>query len=361
MKIKKYISIYLLLLIFFSCGRTEINNPFDKNDTSRTNVALILCEGLWGYNNTTISKLNLVDLSVQNDFTSITNPNFKIGDTGNDIYIKGDTFFVVVTTSKALEFFDISSGKLIGLLTFEGNSAPRNIAFVNDSICCVTDLYQDCVHIVNLNQKRVVDKVKVGPAPEYILHINDYLIVTNSGYGDYRTNEPKANTISIINTKNWKEERTIPVGPNPIELVHSKKHNLLIVSYNHLPSKKDSIGGILIFNLPSFTKVKEFKTSCRSMLLDETTNSLFFISDSTIKNLNLTSFEIKEVLKNPKPNEIWYSIGIDNSFDYLLVGNAKNYVTEGEVIIYEIKSNPIRLVKKIAVGVNPSKIRIKKN
>ncbi|MFN3269145.1 MAG: hypothetical protein ACK42G_01025, partial [Candidatus Kapaibacteriota bacterium] len=120
------LKIYFLFLILtiFSCRENTNSNDISIPDTTNSNFALILCEGLWGYNNSTVSKLNLITFDVQNDFTSIVNKNFKIGDIGNDIALKGDTFFVVATTSKALEYFDVRDGKLLGYFAFEGNSAP---------------------------------------------------------------------------------------------------------------------------------------------------------------------------------------------------------------------------------------------
>ncbi|MCX7909896.1 MAG: hypothetical protein N2560_10345, partial [Ignavibacteria bacterium] len=241
---KAKLIIYFIFWIFFIYSCTEnVNVSVPTQDTTSANFALILCEGLWGYNNSSVSKLNLFTYDVINDFTFFANPNFKIGDTGNDIALKGDTFFVVVTTSKVLEIFNSKTGKLIDYITFQEGSAPRHIAIINDTLVAVTDLFKDCVYLVNIVSKNIVNTILVGPAPEFVEFYDGKLFVVNSGYGDYRAKEPKAGTLSVVDIKLGKEIQNVFIAPNPIEVLIDRLRKRLFVSYNHLPSLKDSIGG----------------------------------------------------------------------------------------------------------------------
>lgn len=350
--------IYFLLFVGFilSCKENSQNVQVSETDTTSTDIALILCEGLWGYNNSTISKLNLKTFQIFNDFTSFTNKNFKIGDTANDILIKGDTFFVVVTTSKALEYFDLKTGKLLGYITLEGNSAPRHIAIINDTLVAITDLYLDCVYFVNLLNRKIENTVPVGPAPEYVECFGNKLFVANSGYGDYRAKEPKASTISIIDIALRKEVESIRVSPNPIEILIDKRRSLLYVSYNHLPSLKDSIGGIIMFELNTLKKLNEWKVRSRSMTIDEISGDIYFVTDSGISLLRPFSGIIDNVVSNNSKFDNWYSVAYDRKRNMLLVGNAKNYSIEGEVIIFGLDAVQPYIKLRLTVGVNPSEI-----
>ncbi len=360
MNAKLLILFWFLYFLVSSCKENNALNFENNIDSSSSNFALILCEGLWGYNNSIVSKLNLLNFNLIKDFTSNENPNFKIGDLGNDIVLKGDTFFVVVTTSKAVEFFDVKSGKLLGYITFEGNSAPRRLALINDSLFAVTDLYQDCIHIVNYRTKNIVKQIKVGPAPEFVVYFEGKLYVANSGYGDFRANEPKAGTLSVIDVNTLVEERVVHVGPNPIEIVIDGRKKLMFVSYNNLPSFKDSIGGIVIFDLNSLSKVNEYKTFARSFFLVEGSSSLFFISNNKVLKLNYYLNKIDTILINPDTRENWYSVAFDWKDGHLFVGNARNYAVEGEILIYKLTENNTEFIKKMSVGVNPSKIVLKR-
>ncbi len=356
----KFITYFLIFIFITISCRENSQNPQDfELDTTSSDIALILCEGLWGYNNSIISKLNLRTLQIVNDFTSLVNINFKIGDTANDILIKGDTFFVVVTTSKALEYFDLKTGKLLGYITFEGNSAPRRMTFVNDTLVAITDLYLDCVYIVNISQRRVQQSIKVGPAPEFVEYYDKKLFVANSGYGDYRANEPKASTISVVDINLGKEVETIQVSPNPIEILIDKERNRLYVAYNHLPSIKDSIGGIIMFELNSLRKLREWKVRCRGLFLDETSGDVYFITDSTASVLRQSDGTLTEMVKNRAKFENWYSVAYDWKRNILLVGNAKNYAIEGEILVFGLDKAEPYLKSKLPVGVNPSEIIIK--
>lgn len=347
---------FFLLALLLSC---EEKSPLEDTpvDSTRNHIALVLCEGLWGFNNTTVSRIKLDDFSVINDFVGLVNPNFKIGDVGNDLIIKGDTFFIVVTTSKILEFFQLSTGKLLGYITFEGNSAPRRIAFLNDSICVVTDLYKDCVYLVNINSRKVQESIFVGPAPEFVVVNENFGYVINSGYGDYRADEPKAGTISIIDFRSRREVQNILVGPNPVEAVLAKDLGFLFVAYYNLPSlfSKDSLGGIVAFELKTMKKIWEFKTNPRSLFYDDFTQKLYFINDNKICFIDPMGKEVKTLIQDSKPNENWYSIAVHSKRNIILVGNAFNFTVDGSILVYSL-IDPTNLIKKISVGVNPSKI-----
>lgn len=349
--------ILVLLVSSLGCESPEPINNGNNKDTSKTNIALVLCEGLYGYDNTTVSKINLLDFSVINDFTSGENPNFRIGDTGNDIIAKGDTFFVVVTTSKAIEYFDLRNGKLLGYVKFEGNFGPRRIAFINDSLALVTDFYADCLHILNIKNKQIVGKIQVGPAPEFLGIYKDKVFVANSGFGDLRVNEPKAGTFSVVNLKSFREEKTVWVGPNPIEIVVCEEVGSMFISFNHLPSYwKDSVGGIVEFDLNTLERKREWKSSApRSLFWAKNEKAVYFISDDLIKKIDYSNGKLDTVLVNSKPSEVWYSLAVDEYNGLLMIGNAKNYTVEGDVLIYSNKELKT-LITTIKVGVNPSKI-----
>ncbi|MGQ9819638.1 MAG: YncE family protein [Candidatus Kapaibacteriales bacterium] len=357
----KFLYVFLLLkssvvFFLFSCSNETTTSIFPI-DTTRQNIALVLCEGLWGFDNATLSKVNLNNFTVINDFLGKANPNFKIGDIGNDLVVKGDTFFVVVTTSKAIEYFQLSSGKLLGFITLDGNSAPRKLAFLNDSICVVTDLYQDCVHLVNIRSNKVVSKITVGPAPEAVVIVGSIGYVVNSGYGDYRANEPKAGTISVLDFTKGFEVKNIWVGPNPVEAVLVKDLNWLIVGYYHLPSLfvKDSIGGIVAFNLESMTKVWEIRANPRSLYYDSFSQTLFYLNDGKLCSIDFTTKKEKVLLINPNKSENWYSLAVDSKRKLVMIGNAMNYIIEGSILIYDF-SDSLTFLKNISVGVNPNKI-----
>ncbi len=351
----KLFVILSLIAVFFGCSNPDTVSDNSNKDTSKTNIAFVLCEGLYGYDNSTISKINLQDFSVINNFTGLENPNFRIGDTGNDIVVKGDTFFVVVTTSKAVEYFDVRTGKLLGYVTFDGNSGPRRIAFVNDTLALVSDFYADCLHILNIKQNKVIGKIQVGPAPEFVAIYRDKAFVANSGFGDLRANEPKAGTLSVINLQNFQEEKNIWVGPNPIEVLVCDDVGSIFVSYNHLPSLKDSVGGIVEFDINTLERKREWRGFARSLFWASSENAIYFLSNELVDKINLSNRKLDTVITNPKPEEIWYSLSVDEYNHYLLIGNAKNYTIEGEVMVYSNKGQ-IALIKNIKVGVNPNKI-----
>ncbi|MGA2296491.1 MAG: hypothetical protein ABSG15_02980 [FCB group bacterium] len=352
------LKIIVTFLFLVSCVR-QPNEPINSTQTQTgQNGAFILCEGLWGMDNSTLSRYDFKTGDLINDYFSNINSGLRLGDLANDIVIKGDTAFISVSTSKTIEVITVSTGKSLGRLYLNGNNCPRKICIVNDTSAFITDLYANCIY--EFNPKTIAWKnlnIVVGPAPEGITKSEKYLFVANSGYGDYFANKPKAGTISVIDLINRTEVASLINLPDVIEVIYNAKNQKLYAAYNNLPSLKDSTGGIVEFDADNFTELRRWKLNAKSISLSQTGDSLFFLSDSgaSLLNLNIINSQPQLLIRNIINNEYWYSLAV-SYYDYTIwIGNAKNYQVAGEIIIYDLKST-ISPKIRFNVGVNPNKI-----
>jgi len=351
---------YLLVIVFplllvFSCSENTLV-PDEQNYQFKEGL-YILCEGLWRQDNTTLSYYDFSTQSVINNVFSLANPALRLGDTGNDIVYFGSKCFVAISTSKTIEVFYVGTSKSIGRIIFDGKIEPRSITILNDSIGFVSTLGDDSVIEFNPTTLQKKTRIPVGPAPEGIVHWKNLLFVANSGYGDFRSKEPLAGYLSVIDTKTYTVLQSIFVGPNLLSVTIDSLNNKLYCYYAHLPSQKDSLAGIVQYSLPDLIELNRWRIkSARSFSLYNQNSYLLFLTNDGIAKLNVTTKGSKpEVfIKNTKPNEIWTGVSISevNTTPTIFVSNSKNYSVNGSLLFY---SQDGSLKKEETVGLNPTK------
>jgi DNA-binding beta-propeller fold protein YncE len=321
------------------------------------NSALILCEGLWGMDNSSLHRYDLTTGTIVNDYFESANPGLRIGDLANNLVLSGDTGYIAVTTAKTIERFRASSGLSLGRLILTGNNAPRQICIIDSTTGFFTDLYANSVCEFNPSSMQIKTNIPVGPAPEGITGWGNYVYIANSGYGDYLADKPKAGTISVIDVQSGQVVNNIPAGPNVIELKVDYKNNRLFAAYYNLPSKKDSVGGIIEYALPSLQVINHWRIAPRSITLSATGDTLFFLANHGVAYVRVNeSLSMPQMLmQNIITEDHWYSLAISPDGKSLWVCNARNYQINGEVLVFDI-ANPVNPKIKIPVGVNPNTV-----
>ena len=353
----KHVHIYILIIIVSFTGCIEPpSGPEDSPVQESYNGAYILCEGLWGLDNSSLSRYEFESKSVSQYVYKSANNGQKLGDLASDFVVHNDYALITVTTTRIIEKIELKSGKSLGRMLFADGRAPRKITVINDSLAAVTDLLNHLITFFNPGNLQIIkDSVFVGPAPEGIATAGEVLLVVNSGYGDYLADAPKAGTISVVSINTMQEIGNFYVGPNPIEILINKKYNKFYVSYNNLPSAADSIGGIVEFDLNNLTETARLRTNVRSMTLSNSGDSLLFISDSTVSYIDLRqNFKKHKLIVNQNPSDIWYALACSMGGN-IWIGNAKNYQINGELLIYKQNSYDAP-AEKHTVGINPNKI-----
>jgi hypothetical protein len=355
---KKYLLIAVIAFLLNSCGNevapdTEIN--FGNSG------AYILCEGLQGMDNTTLYRYDAASgQMLPGDFFKRQNGVLKLGDTGTDLVVRGDTAFAVIASSGVIEIFKKSDGKSLGrIFTNAPFQSLKALCFVNDSIAFVTSGYEHSVYEINVFKREVVGKIAVGAFPEGLDFTGKHVVVANSGYGDLGKDMPKANTISIIDPVLKKEINNIPTGKNPIAVIANNKKNKFYVLYNNLPDSwaKDSIGGIIEYDAVTFLKNHEWKIASQSYAFENSPdgNMLFALTPRGVEAVSLLKniAEAEVIVPKIKKTDIWYALGIDPKSGDIWIGNARNHQVEGEVIVANKNGE---VIKTFPVGVNPNTI-----
>ncbi len=354
---RKTIIIIAQLFIVAACVR-QPDSPNDGLSLNAESGVYILCEGLMGGSNSSLSFYDFNRNEVENRVFSRVNSGSDLGDLANGMVIKGDTIYIAVSTNKKIEAIRASTAQSLATIRFEGERRfPRQIEIVNDSVAFVTDLYDHSITKFNPSTFEVIgESVKVGPAPEGIASYGNMLFVANSGYGDYLADKPKAGTVSVLDLNSLTEIALLEGVPNVIELEVSEANAKLYARYNHLPKYKDSLGGIVEYDINTLLEIRRWRTNAYSIDLSADGNRLYFISDSGVKRIDLNeSANPVLFIKNEDFNDNWYGLDISPRDGSIWISAAKNYQSSGEVIVYDSLSTP-SVKYKFGVGLNPNSV-----
>lgn len=349
------IGIVFPLLLLFGCNDSVIL-PDDTFIHSNDGM-YILCEGLWRQDNSTLSLYDFSTSTLVNNVFSLANPSLRLGDTGNDILYYNGKCYVAVSTSKSIEVFHAGTTKSIGRLVFDGKVEPRSLTILNDTLGYVTTLGDDSVIEFNPTTMQRKNRIAVGPAPEGITHWKNLVFVANSGYGDFRAKEPLAGSLTVIDASNSTVKQALYVGPNLLSITIDSLSNRLYCYYAHLPSQKDSFGGIVQYSLPDLTEIYRWRiASARSFSLYNQNNSLLFLTEDGVAQLDVTKTNTKPnvIIPNTKKYEIWTGVSFHSNIlnPSIIVSNSKNYSVNGSIMIF---TKDGILMKELQVGLNPTK------
>ncbi|MEN3027254.1 MAG: hypothetical protein ABDH31_06055 [Chlorobiota bacterium] len=339
-------------------GCSETPTPTTPPRPAEQHGVYVLCEGLWGHNNATLARIELPSGRVIPDVLAGTGQ--ILGDVANHMQLLGDTLYVVVSGARSIECFRASTAEWLGRIRLQLNEYPRFLCIVNDTLGLVTDLYRDGVTAIHLRHLRELPVAyTVGPAPEGIAAYGDLVFVANSGYGDYRANEPLAGTVSVLSLSRGSTVATLPVGPNTVSVTVNPRYRRLYALYLHLPSKwpQDSLGGIVEYELPSLRRLREWRApiSGYDVAWTPSQDTLLFLTADGVWGVSVTDTSQApfRLVSNPQPRyNAWYTLAVDAA-GRLWIGNARTYTVAGEVLCI----NPVMAdTQRFPVGVNPGTI-----
>jgi hypothetical protein len=342
--IKKILIFHLIFLLFVSC---EKEKPIEEPEIEFfKNGILVLNEGLFQQGNSSLSWVNLNDLSVNNSiFQQKTGRD--LGDTGNDLKRYGNKIYLVVNVSSTLEILDAKSGKPIKQINFlNGNQSkqPRHITFYKSKayISCF-DGYVDVLDTASL---LIETRIPVGLNPDQIISFGDKIIVSNSG----GLNSPTMDsTISIINTSNYEEIKfTVGLNPGIMEIIEG---NLFIIArgnYGSIPPilKKINLNSFEILESYSsnIQQIEKFNANLLIVYEENNTQKLGLFDANSGNWINPNFIDISDI-------QTLYKIHFEPKNNKIYLFDAKGYTNTGKVIEYDNYGTKIQF---FSVGLNPN-------
>lgn len=344
----RLISFLLVVVVVISCRKEdEIPAPSELS-----NGILVLNEGLYQQNNSTISWINLTTEEVLSDFFLQKN-NRQLGDTGNDMEIYGAKIYLVVNGSNTLEVLERSTGKSLKQISMMNGSiqkSPRSIAFYgsNAFITC----YDGFVDILDTTTLTITGRIPVGANPEDLTVSNGKLYVSNSGGLNYPNVD---STVSVINLSNLQPLGKITVGKNPGKIITDSEGDVYVITrgnYGSIPARMHRINSV------SDTKEETYNFDALNI---EKMNDNFLITyfdyDNHQSAIRLFDPSTEQLIADPflhaSEVETLYGIKYDPYRDKIYCLDAQNFTNSGYLRRY---SSSGIYETSFHIGLNPNNV-----
>ena len=347
----RYSIIFICLLALIACKKKKTNEGAIPDELK--NGLLVLNEGLFQHNNSSLSWVNLADESINNTFFE-QKTNRGLGDTGNDMGRYGGKIYIVVNVSSTVEVLHATTGKSIRQISmFNGSTAkqPRSIAFHgNKAFITCFDGYVDVLDTTTLN---IVTRIPVGSNPDQLTVANNKIYVTNSG----GLNAVMDSTVSVIDPSSLTEISKITVGLNPGSIASDSNGEVYVISrgnYSSIPSRMHRIDS------QTDTKVQSFNFNASS--ISPMGNQLlisYAATGSGTSEIALFDATTESIVTNQFINTssilTLYGVSYSSTSNLIYIFDANNYTTTGYINLFQANG---QFIKRYQLGLNPSKVLI---
>lgn len=349
------------ITLLAACSSSSEDEPTPITPSATTDRLLVLCEGLWGMNNSCLAYID--STGVTDKWFQQHNPGMKLGDTGNDILLVNDTLIAVsVNWSNIIQYIR-PDGRAITAT----EDIPNNRRLATDGRWLYVTSYADHGYVakIDLQTKLVVDTCHTGYEPEGIAYYNGRLYVANTGgYSFQEKDHDYESTVSVIDAATMTELRRIETGC--INLYGTMSQSGPWLCINSAGDYYDTTPKTVVLNMDTeAVTVFDFPATynCVSDGCFYTIGSTFSYStyayEYSTHTIALPSLTVSDGLGRYAEAEAVittmqapYGIYISPYTHHLYVSDARSYATNGYV--YEFLSDGSLQRKLLLKGLNPS-------
>lgn len=327
-----------LALVFSlsSCKKDEpdTNNP---NDPGSNNV-LVINEGAFQAGNGSLGVYNLDDSTYAANVFASKNGR-PLGDVFQSMAEINDELYLVINNFGRIEVVDSEDFTSTG--TISGLNSPRYILPVGNSLAYVSDLYSDSVAVVDLNTKTIDHYINISASSEQMVKVGDKVYITN----------PYISHITVINTLTEKVS-TITTTFNPYAIGLDAGNQLLVLcggdqfqgisgSVDVIDPSTDQVSRQVVLSGSSYTN---------QMAFNSTRDSVYLLTGNVYKMATTATTAPASAFIDGS-NRSFYGIGYHSDNNQIWLGDAKDYVQQGEVLIYNRSGN---LAQSFNCGIDPN-------
>lgn len=348
---KKTILLTATVLLFTIVSCKDDNNPVDSPSGGSESSVVIISEGLFSQNNSSITYYNLEDKSVSNDVYSAANDNAKLGDTANDLVIVGNKGYISVDQSYKIEVINFNTFESIGMIDLNNYGEPRNLCLIDSTAGYVTT-YNDVVVQFDPKTLQIIGTVKVGLKPEGIVDLGSNLFVANSGWG-------AGTTVSVIDISTFKVIKEITVKINPQTVIEDGINVYVISTGSYTGDGYGMITEISPSSLSVTDTLSIAKNPGKAAVGND--NQLLVINGDGLVQVQTGDLEIinETLIQGMSVNSLFgtiYSVAFDEEDDLIYLGNPKDFAQNGDVAIYDLSGTE---KGRFDTGINPGTIVIR--
>lgn len=321
-------------LLLVSCEKENTSDPSGETDvTTGATRVLILNEGSWGFNNSTISELDPAHREITVDWFSSVNGR-GLGDVAQDMIAYGSKIYATVTFSNSLEVIDAHSGNATRVDM--GNRKPRYIAADGGKLYITC--YNPCSVVrVDTATLAIEATCTLGNfQPEGIAVAKGKAFVASSNISDAAGNYTYDDKLYVVDLATFADPVTLTVGCNPQEVMEITDGKLIVNywgDYYGQPAGSALVDAATLAVTPTGQALTKFtvyngKAYGYATTYDESWNQ-------TISYLAINADgSVAAFPFSPSLDENPYGLGIDPKNGYFYLFTDGNYSTNGSVYCF---------------------------
>ena len=348
-KNKLLLAACIVLTFLFSCSKDNTPAPPPVPPKVTTGV-FVLNQGSYGMNNTTLTYYDFASGTQTTDFFKNVN-GFGLGDTGSDFIIYGSKMYIVMNVSGYVAVANGVTAKFIDTISFKNagvNRGPENIVAAGGHIFVSST--DGTVAVIDTSSLVVTKYIKVGSNPAQMVVADDILYVSNTGAFGTTFDS----TLSVIPLNSLTETGRIVVGKNPGSITTDNTGNIFVVCTGDYAAVAPRLVKINI-NASTIQSVDSAFGTIRYYNSDLFTTGGYLgaanvgiFNPSNLASVRSSFITDGTVIKNP------YGLDIDPATGDVYVGDAKDYVTSGEVFCFD-KTGKKKFSFSCSPGISPFK------
>jgi|WetSurMetagenome_2_1015567.scaffolds.fasta_scaffold22905_4 DNA-binding beta-propeller fold protein YncE len=317
----KKIPVLALLIVLNGCINDPATGPPDPPPPSARGV-YILNEGGFGQGNATLSYLDLDSGTVSNDVFAAVNLR-PLGDVGNSIQIRNGLAYIVVNNSHKIEIIGVTDHRSTGTIDMGTGRSPRQMAFVNDSVALVTNLYDNSVVPVNVKTGVLLPRIPVGSNPDGIALAGGKAFVALSGGGS-------GTSVAVISLSSLTVTDTVTVLGNPGKVHVSSEGEVYVLCTGSF--SPETPAGIVVIDPQTVAVVDTIPLGEHVFEFALTTGGRGYIplTDSVLTLDTRT----RSVIGTFARGTSFYALGVDPVSGDVYAGDARNFVQPGSVTVF---------------------------
>ncbi len=335
---------YLLLLftiIFTSCYKEPEKYDLEQIDKG----FFIVNEGNFTWGNSSLSFFSETKSTIENNLFYKAN-QVPLGDVAFDMKIINNKGFISINNSGIIYVVNPIDCKHIK--TIDGFVSPRYILPINDSIAYVSDLYSNYITLINTTKLIKIGAIYIGSSTEAMVKVDNKLFITSWSF---------KNMVYVVNTNTHQLIDSIYVGKQPQSIVSDKNNNVWVLcdggyQGNPIGHEEPSLWKINPSSQQIEKKITFFTKnySARSLSINFNKDSLAFIYNH-IYRMSIYDTVFPSNYWIASNNRNFYSLWHHPNKQWLVISDAKNYVTKGNVFIYSLNK---QMLNKLEAGIIPS-------
>jgi len=326
------ISTICSLLMLLSCGEETPELPAGKYDSG----VFVVNQGSFGSGTGTVDFFDR-DTTLYADIYQSENAGSVLGNIAQSMLVVNDKAYIAINNAQKIEVVDASD--FTSISTIQGMPQVRYMVSSEDGERLFAsswgeDGFSGVLYEIDTATDQIVSSHELGGGLEnMVVDGQNIYIAKSGGFG----------TDSLVlrydlATNELAEEYT--VGDNPVGVVMANNGDIIILcsgAFDFSNPDNNTPGGIYRLSNNQTELIVETANGSANLAIDRVGNNVYYRDGEGIKQVILSTSSTNLVIPGG-----FFGLGFDPVDEYIYTANAKDFASDGEVVIYSKNGQEIR-------------------